>query len=208
MPGLDRDRKLLGVTEDAGVEEITAAFRRLAKKHHPDISKSPGAAKRFVQIEKAYRRLLTLAHQRRLAGEHLPPAGYRDTKGGMPPDELARAAMNRGEWPGDSKPASSVRLSTWRSSGSQRIATTGLALVLIVLSMLGLSLAVMGGTSVQSAGTWVDKNGKKRLDKEKYDRDIQQAGYECLSGGVIIFATGTALTLRLCKRGLPGLFDS
>jgi curved DNA-binding protein len=44
----------LGVGRGASAEEIRGAYRRLAREHHPDVSKDPGAAERFSEIAEAY----------------------------------------------------------------------------------------------------------------------------------------------------------
>jgi curved DNA-binding protein len=44
----------LGVDRGASREEIQRAYRKLARKHHPDIDKSPGATQRFAQINEAH----------------------------------------------------------------------------------------------------------------------------------------------------------
>jgi hypothetical protein len=45
----------LGVSEDATVEEIRQAYRRLSKKEHPDVNPDdPGAERRFKSISEAY----------------------------------------------------------------------------------------------------------------------------------------------------------
>jgi curved DNA-binding protein len=44
----------LGVDRGASREEIQRAYRALARKHHPDIDKSPGATQRFAQINEAH----------------------------------------------------------------------------------------------------------------------------------------------------------
>lgn len=46
--------KILGVDEKATADEIKKAFRRLAKKYHPDRSKEPGAEERFKEINEAH----------------------------------------------------------------------------------------------------------------------------------------------------------
>jgi curved DNA-binding protein len=47
----------LGVERGASAEEIRKAYRRLAQKHHPDVSKEPGAEARFKEIAEAYQTL-------------------------------------------------------------------------------------------------------------------------------------------------------
>ncbi len=44
----------LGVNENASTEEIKKAYRRLARKYHPDINKSPDAEEKFKEINAAY----------------------------------------------------------------------------------------------------------------------------------------------------------
>lgn len=46
--------KILGVSRDASEEEIKKAYRRLARKYHPDVNKSPDAEERFKEINEAY----------------------------------------------------------------------------------------------------------------------------------------------------------
>lgn len=44
----------LGVSKDASADEIKSAYRRLAKKYHPDLNKTPEAAEKFKEINEAY----------------------------------------------------------------------------------------------------------------------------------------------------------
>ena len=46
--------EVLGVSKDASDAEIKSAFRRLAKKYHPDVSKEPDAEKKFKEVQEAY----------------------------------------------------------------------------------------------------------------------------------------------------------
>jgi curved DNA-binding protein len=45
---------VLGVGRDASQEDIRRAYRRLARSHHPDVSKEPDAETRFKDISEAY----------------------------------------------------------------------------------------------------------------------------------------------------------
>ena len=45
---------VLGVARDAAQEDIRRAYRRLARSHHPDVSKEPDAETRFKDISEAY----------------------------------------------------------------------------------------------------------------------------------------------------------
>ncbi|MGW1894314.1 DnaJ C-terminal domain-containing protein [Streptomyces sp. NPDC002004] len=46
--------EVLGVSRGASSEEIQQAFRKLARKHHPDINSSPDAEERFKELNDAY----------------------------------------------------------------------------------------------------------------------------------------------------------
>jgi len=46
--------EILGVPRDASLEDIKAAFRKLARQYHPDVSKEPDAEERFKEVNEAY----------------------------------------------------------------------------------------------------------------------------------------------------------
>jgi curved DNA-binding protein len=48
---------ILGVARDADTAAITKAYRRLARKYHPDVSKEAGAEERFKEVAEAYQTL-------------------------------------------------------------------------------------------------------------------------------------------------------
>lgn len=45
---------VLGVAKGSSDSEIKSAYRKLARTHHPDVDKSPGAAEKFKEVSEAY----------------------------------------------------------------------------------------------------------------------------------------------------------
>ncbi len=55
--------KILGLSHGASAAEIRSAYRRLARKYHPDISSSPDANAQFAKINEAYHILIDPARR-------------------------------------------------------------------------------------------------------------------------------------------------
>ncbi|PJJ95951.1 cytochrome C biogenesis protein [Lysobacteraceae bacterium NML03-0222] len=65
----------LGVEPSAGDAEIKSAYRRLARKYHPDVSKEAGAEDKFKAVNEAYEALRD--PQKRAAYDQLRSRGFR-----------------------------------------------------------------------------------------------------------------------------------
>jgi molecular chaperone DnaJ len=46
--------EILGVSRDAGPDEIKKAFRKLARQYHPDVNREPAAEAKFKEVNEAY----------------------------------------------------------------------------------------------------------------------------------------------------------
>ena len=73
----------LGVEPGAGEAEIKTAYRRLARKYHPDVSKEAGAEEKFKAVNEAYEALRD--PQKRAAYDQLRARGYRPGDEVLPP---------------------------------------------------------------------------------------------------------------------------
>ena len=75
--------KALGVEPTASEAEIKTAYRRLARKYHPDVSKEAGAEERFKAVNEAYEVLKD--KDKRSQYDQLKASGYRPGEDFRPP---------------------------------------------------------------------------------------------------------------------------
>jgi curved DNA-binding protein len=80
--------KIMGLKRDAAKEDIKRAYRKLARKYHPDISKEPDAEANFKELTEAYEVLRD--PKKRTTYDHLDP----NLKSWQPSDRQANRDSN------------------------------------------------------------------------------------------------------------------
>jgi len=84
--------QVLGVPRTASLEDIKRAYRKLARKYHPDVSKEPNAEEKFKDVQESYEVLKD--EKKRAAYDQLgsnwkqgqdfrPPPGWQQQAGGF-----------------------------------------------------------------------------------------------------------------------------
>ncbi|KRG70666.1 DnaJ C-terminal domain-containing protein [Pseudoxanthomonas dokdonensis] len=86
---------ILGVEPTAGDAEIKTAYRRLARKYHPDVSKESGAEDQFKAVNEAYEALRD--PQKRAAYDQLRAQGYRPGEEFRPPPDFGQGGYGGGQ---------------------------------------------------------------------------------------------------------------
>jgi len=85
---------ILGVEPSAGDAEMKTAYRRLARKYHPDVSKEAGAEDKFKAVNEAYEALRD--PEKRKAYDQLRAQGYRPGEEFRPPPDFGRGGGGQG----------------------------------------------------------------------------------------------------------------
>ena len=89
----------LGVKPDASEAEIKSAYRKLARKYHPDVSKETGAEERFKSVNEAYEVLRD--KDKRASYDQVRAGGYRAGESFHPPPGWGQpAAQGAGDFEG------------------------------------------------------------------------------------------------------------
>ena len=81
--------QLLGVSEDSDSKDIKTAYRKLARKYHPDMNPDPGAEDKFKEVAEAYEVLKDAG--RRAEYDELRQHGNRQGAGFEPPPNWQRS---------------------------------------------------------------------------------------------------------------------
>ena len=76
--------KILGVPRNAGEDDIKKAYRKLARKYHPDVSKETNAKEKFQEVSEAYE---TLRDKEKRAAYDSLGSGFRQGQDFRPPPD-------------------------------------------------------------------------------------------------------------------------
>lgn len=85
--------KIMGLNRDADEKDIKMAYRRLARKYHPDISKEPNAEEKFKELGQAYEVLKD--PEKRKAYDNF---GHQQQQYHNPGSQHAYTQYGQGDW--------------------------------------------------------------------------------------------------------------
>lgn len=86
---IDEARRLLGLGEEASMQQIRNAYRRLARQHHPDTGSSSGDVEVMKKLNRSYKLLTDYCHDYRYSFRE------EDVARAYPGDEYLRTWRER-----------------------------------------------------------------------------------------------------------------
>ena len=143
---------ILGVSENAGIEEIKEAFRRKAKEFHPDLNKAKDANERFIDINEAYTYLMNL---------HSKSAIRTGTQSEQ--DEYYRRWVERERQRARARAAKNARMRFEEFKRSSIYKTTSRLSHLLdyFLLFLGIFIIIAAGFGLYTQGLYITENDEE-----------------------------------------------
>ncbi len=189
--------QILGVSANAGQEEVKKAFRRLSLKHHPDKGGNSG---QFQRVNEAYQ---TIGNERKRKEYDIRRAGPVWSGGGaIPPEEELLRALFAGGIPGMFGPGTAGRVHVFRNGVPMRMSALRKPVPITKTVTITLTQAYTGINYPLEVERWVHEQGTKRMEKEKIYINIM-AG---IDDGEMIVLRGKGNVLDDQNRGDIKLF--
>ncbi len=120
---------ILGVTPDSDAQEVKSAYRKLARKFHPDVNKESGSVEKFKDITEAYEVLSDEKKRReydllngfyKTSKQKVKSEGakneYKKTSGQKEPEEKEETAQNRATRPSFEEEKEAFRKNDFKSA--------------------------------------------------------------------------------------------
>jgi len=173
--------KALGVERSATQDEIKKAYRKLARKYHPDVSKEVNADERFKEIAEAYEVLGDAEKRRRYdqlgadwksGQEFTPPPGWENVHfefhgspraGGVPPEDLGGFSDFFSSLFGGGFQRAGGHVREWKMRGRDHEAET-------TISLEEAYFGARKGFELQTAE--IDEQGHVHHKRKRYDVSI------------------------------------
>lgn len=174
---------ILGVKPEAEAGAIKSAYRKLARKYHPDVSKEAGAEDKFKAVNEAYEVLKD--KEKRAAYDQVRSGGYRDGDRFRPPPDWGHE-FGHGGGGGGADPAFSDFFDSLfgQAAGGRRQAPAQRGQNVRAGISIDLSLAYSGGSTRVALH---DQHGAERVLEVKIPAGIE-----------------SGKTIRLASQGHPG----
>jgi curved DNA-binding protein len=173
--------KTLGVARSATQDVIKKAYRRLARKYHPDVSKVADADEKFKEIAEAYEVLGDAEKRKKYdqlganwksGQDFTPPPGRENVHfefhgspraGGMPPEDLGGFSEFFDALFGEGIPDGGGRVREWKMRGQDHEAEA-------TISLEEACLGAKKSFELQTAE--IDEQGRVHRSKKRYDVNI------------------------------------
>ncbi len=155
--------RILGVPENAGINEIKNAFRKKAKDYHPDINKEEGAHEKFVDINEAYTYLMNLRSE-----------NTSGTAAGQSQTDYYRWWMEQERERARRRAARRARMRFEEFRRSSIYRTTSMLSHMLDYFLLGLGVFIIlaAGFGLYSQGLYIEDNGDEVLNISGIVADI------------------------------------
>ncbi len=194
--------RVLGLQPGAGLQEIKHAYRMLAKKLHPDVSKAPDARERFIELNEAYEFLIRLKERKvsAPAAAHTPGRRHSRSRHGYRADEdygeeLFREWMRKERQKARARAASEARKKYYEFKKStiyktSQVISAAYDYIFVALGLLIITGSIVGFFTQPHETTILSNTYPYRQEEHSMVKDILLTLFLIFIGGIFIFFAG------------------